>query len=69
MTMSDVEILIPQDLVSSVVFYTKRLFAARSLEDQMWAGERLRNHIADLATWHPDFDYETGNIEDGNVVE
>lgn len=51
------------DTIIEVVYATDRLLKATTLTEQGAAADALSNAVHDLKTWHPDYNYETGEIE------
>lgn len=52
-----------QDLVIEAWFGWERLMEAKTLSDQASAINQMNNTMADLATWMPGWNVETGRIE------
>lgn len=55
---------VPSDLLGDVVRGWERLTEAKSLLDQSSAFESLNDDMFQLATWHPGFNSETGEVAD-----
>lgn len=50
------------DLIEDVVYEFDRYVGATFLTDQANHLNQLANHMSDLRTWHPGYDYETGTM-------
>lgn len=58
------ELLHVQDAIRAAVWDFERLRDATTLSEQASAFVALSNSMHDLSTWHPDFNVQTGEIED-----
>lgn len=55
------------DAIESAAWGWERLSGATTLSETASAFDQVNNAISDLQTWHPRFNYETGEIEELNV--
>lgn len=60
----NLEIPVPASLVAEVVWSADGLLQATSINQQASWANRLSNATSDLATWHPRWDIETGEIDE-----
>jgi hypothetical protein len=60
---------IPASLVADVVNGHSRLVGARTFGEQAYALTSLSDTMSDLATWHPRYRSETGEIDNRAIVE
>lgn len=50
------------DAIAAVVWGVQDLLSSKTLGEQAANIEWLSNHVSDLASWHPDYDVNTGEI-------
>lgn len=53
-----------QTCIENVFYAVKRLLEAKTITEQGDALNYLNNEVDQMATWHPEYDYETGLIGD-----
>ena len=59
----DLEISVPASLVEEIVANVEGLLAATSINEQALYANRLNNTSSDLASWHPRWNLNTGEID------
>lgn len=62
MTQSEQQWMACMDDIRTVSWAFEQLTQATTMSQESAAYQRLFNAVSRLETWHPDYDYETGDI-------